>query len=146
MGLETSESLYTAISVAFWVALLWLAYILGKNSLEPFSNAFKYMLALSLLVYLVFGTRFMYVGLGDLLSKFITTSNLAERKQAEEDLTTCKSASETHAEEDKAMMAALEKDRQQFEADKAALTQTASLNAPRNVMEAASHNIQSAFM
>lgn len=120
MAIETSEVVYTTITTALITIIVWLAYMLGKKSTEDNSNAFKFMIGITVVIWLLIGTGFTYIGLGEWMSKFIPTTNVAKRKAAEKGLTECLSAAEERAkEEEEKMKEQTEKDRDQFEKETA---------------------------
>lgn len=133
MAIETSGIAYTTITTVVITVIVWMAYMLGKNSTEINSNAFKYMIGITVVVWLMMGTGFTYIGLGEWLSTFIPTTNVAKRKEAEKGLTECQSAAEARAKKDEEMKAQTEKDRAQFEKETADMKPSKLSNSDRKV-------------
>jgi len=75
------------------------------------------------MAFLLFYTRMIYIGLGELPSKLLTTSNVGRRLEAEEKLDDCQTSLDTRPtqEDVDSLTKQLEEDRKKFEDEKSDL-------------------------
>jgi hypothetical protein len=121
MALETGSTAYTFISSTIVLILLLIVYQLGRNA--GGERSLLYFIAFLGLAFLLFYTRMIYIGLGELPSKLLTTSNVGRRLDAEQKLDDCQTSLDTRPTQEDldSLTQQLEEDRKKFEDEKSDL-------------------------